>query len=187
MSCSCGQMLEASDQIMPTVCFVSLGFNSGTKNTKGNFWSDATSIWPMRSSCQYHRSQISLNIDFTGIHAVGILFSIKFCEKWYIDEISWTTFQNFTLNKFTKACIPLKWIFSEICDLWYLHDLFLCQMLEASDQKTNVGIYPYISNATLFVYTQLLYSYFYRHLHFFIDAFQKVSTVRQVQSWLFWQ
>ena len=41
-------------------------------------------------------------------------------------------------------------------------------------KKTDVGIYPYISNATLFVYTQLLYSYFYRHLHFFIDAFQKV-------------
>ena len=42
-------------------------------------------------------------------------------------------------------------------------------------KKTDVGIYPYISNATLFVYTQLLYSYFFRHLHFIIDALQKLN------------
>ena len=41
------------------------------------FWSDATSIWPMRSSCQYHLSQISLNIHFKGIHAFEKLFSVK--------------------------------------------------------------------------------------------------------------
>ena len=35
---------------------------------------------------------------------------------------------NLTLNKFPKTCIPVKWIFSEICDLWYWHDLFLGQM-----------------------------------------------------------
>ena len=52
----------------------------------------------MRSSCQYHILQISLNIDFTGIHTVGILFSIKFYEKRPQYEISMTIFQNSTFN-----------------------------------------------------------------------------------------
>ena len=33
------------------------------------------------SSCQYHRSQISLNIHSTGIHALVNFFSIKFCKN----------------------------------------------------------------------------------------------------------
>ena len=42
--------------------------------------------------------------------------------------------QNFILNKIPTACIPVKSIFSEICDLWYWHELLMGQMLVASDQ-----------------------------------------------------
>ena len=41
---------------------------------------------------------------------------------------------NLTLNKFPKTCIPVKWIFSEICEKWYWHELLMGQMLVASDQ-----------------------------------------------------
>ena len=44
-------------------------------------------IWPMRSSCQYHFSQISLNIHFTGIHALANLFSVTFYKTWDLYEI----------------------------------------------------------------------------------------------------
>ena len=36
---------------------------------------------PRRAHVSHHRSQNSLNIDFTGIHALEHLFSIKFYEK----------------------------------------------------------------------------------------------------------
>ena len=55
------------------------------------FWSDVSSIWPKNSSCQYQRSQISLNIHLTGIHALGIFFSVNFYEKRDQNEISTTT------------------------------------------------------------------------------------------------
>ena len=63
-------------------------------------------------------------------------------ERWKFKvclEISfWSLFSwKITLNKCPKACIPLKWIFSEICDLWYWHELLMGQMLVASDQKVN--------------------------------------------------
>ena len=41
--------------------------------------------------CQYHRSQISLNIHFKCIHALGIFFSVNFHEKRDQNEISTTT------------------------------------------------------------------------------------------------
>ena len=56
--------------------------------------------------------------------------------KIVLQSSSWShVFFKFTLNKFTKACIPLKWIFSEICDLWYWHEFLMGQMLVTSDQK----------------------------------------------------
>ena len=56
--------------------------------------------------------------------------------KIVLEISSWSHFSyNFTLNNFSKACIPVKWIFSEFCDLWYLHELLMGQMVEASDQK----------------------------------------------------
>ena len=42
----------------------------------------------MNSSCKYQRSQISLNIHFTGIHALANLFSVIFHEKRDQNEIS---------------------------------------------------------------------------------------------------
>ena len=71
-----------------------------------NFWSDASSIWPMRSSCKYHRSQISLNIHFKGIHALGIFFSVNFYEKRDQNEISTTTLK-FGLSMEVTLVTPL--------------------------------------------------------------------------------
>ena len=69
-------------------------------------WSDATSIWPMRSSCQYHRSQIWLNIHFTGIHVLGNLFSVTFYKTWDLYEISRQTL-NFHLSMEPILVMPL--------------------------------------------------------------------------------
>ena len=43
---------------------------------------------PRRSHVNHHRSQNSLNIHFTGIHALGNLFSLTFYEKRDQNEIS---------------------------------------------------------------------------------------------------
>ena len=43
---------------------------------------------PRRAHVSHHRLQNSLNIDFTGMHALEHLFSIRFCEKLDKDEIS---------------------------------------------------------------------------------------------------
>ena len=50
------------------------------------------------SSCKYHRSQISLNIHSTGIHALGFFFSIKFCMQRGQDEISMTILKFWLFN-----------------------------------------------------------------------------------------
>merc|ERR1712240_510630 len=41
----------------------------------------------MDSSCRYHFSQISLNIHFTGIHALANLFSVTFYKTLDLYEI----------------------------------------------------------------------------------------------------
>ena len=51
------------------------------------FWSDASASDHMDSSCRYHFSQISLNIHFTGIHALANLFSVTFYKTWDLYEI----------------------------------------------------------------------------------------------------
>ena len=70
------------------------------KWSSSNFWSDALASDPTGAHVGIILMQISLNIDFTGIHAVGILFSIKFYETRPQYEISMTMFQNSTLNGF---------------------------------------------------------------------------------------
>ena len=79
--------------------------------------------------------RIRHNIDATP--QIKTKFPIKSQKFKIVLEISsWSHFSyNFTLNNFSKACIPLKWIFSEICDMWYWHELLMGQMLVASDQK----------------------------------------------------
>ena len=56
--------------------------------------------------CQYHRSQISLNIHFKGIHALGIFFSVNFYEKRDQNEISTTTLK-FGLSMEVTLVTPL--------------------------------------------------------------------------------
>ena len=54
--------------------FVEITFNNKTYL----IWSDASASDHMDSSCRYQISQISLNIHFTGIHALANLFSVTF-------------------------------------------------------------------------------------------------------------
>ena len=82
--------------------------------------------------CSQDAKQSSSSIDdidctsqCSGITRVGSPYLSQHF-KIVLQISSWShVFLNFTLNKFTKACIPLKWIFSEICDLWYWHELFM--------------------------------------------------------------
>ena len=57
---------------------------------------------PTWGHVNHHRLQNSLNIDFTGIHALEHLFSIKFYEKWDQIEIS-TIILKFSL-------LMLRWL-----------------------------------------------------------------------------
>ena len=57
---------------------------------------------PRRAHVSHHRSQNSLNIDSTGIHAVEHLFSIRFCEK--LDQIEISTI----ILKF--SLLMLRWL-----------------------------------------------------------------------------
>ena len=62
--------------------------------------------------------------------------------KIVLEISSWSHFSyNFTLNNFSKACIPVKWIFSEICEKWYRHELSMWSDAEASDQNIWYGIW----------------------------------------------
>ena len=66
----------------------------------------------------------------SAVASLGWVTSIERPNFKVVVEISlWSLFSwKITMNKFAKACIPVKWIFSEICDLWYWHYLFLSQM-----------------------------------------------------------
>ena len=59
-----------------------------------------------RSTCQYQRSQISLNIHLKGIHALANLFSVKFYKKRDQNEICRTTLK-FGLSMEVTLVTPL--------------------------------------------------------------------------------
>ena len=124
-------------------CFLIVYHSSG-----GNNLSFPT--WPAGSQCSCSLCVCSVLLvlprckavvqhrrPHSAVASLGWVTSIERPNFKVVVEISfWSLFSwKFTLKKIPKACIPLKWIFSEICDLWYLHELLMGQMLEASDQK----------------------------------------------------
>ena len=63
---------------------------------------------PTWGHVNHHRLQNSLNIDFTGIHALEHLFSIKFYERWDQDEMSRTILKIWVLIGNSCLCMWLR-------------------------------------------------------------------------------